>query len=801
MTATIALCVIADDNAIEDGFERMLRSAVDQVHGVYVTFTGTNDNVFEQISDVVFSVFGEGGIKGGIATMPWQDDFALARNHSFSLATGKSHLLSENELIDPDWLFWMDCDDTLDADLQDCISELATRRAHGGLMRYHYQLDDDGNPLVTHYKERLFRADVDWVWRYPVHENCVGPIATRMAKLEGGAILHHRVRRNTDRNRQIIKRWFDETQGHDPRALFFMAHATYDLALDMSEIDPRKTAALKAAIKLYRDYIEMSPPDDDSYICNSSVAHCLRLLGRFNDAINVDLQGVKMRPTWPSAYVGVAETYHAMEDYEQAIEWCQTCRKACDTPDSLSLPIDRLELAYRPLMIEGDCLMRLGRPSEAELRFTEALKHRSDEFTHKRVEEACRAAHQRHEIDDPQETRKMLWGTAEDRSIAFYTGYSAETWNPDSVEAGGIGGTELTVMRLAQEMAHNGWRVAIFGNPGEWDGKLDSKGVEWYRAGSFHPDEPFTVFVALRNPEILDAPIKAKVKVLWLHDVSMGDVRFEDGRDRFSAADAIVCPSPWHVQHIARTYRFDEDPPEASLYALFNGFDRDLFLFDEDAERNYGKVVYASSPDRGLPRLLDLWPRMQEAVDRPIQLDIYYGWESIDAIIAIGGVRAPMLAAFKEKTQGHIKKLISEGYAIHEHGRVNQWQLAQEFKAANVMAYPANFMETFGIVFVQAMAAGVIPIVPKLGNLPDLIVGHDTPEFESLVISGSPNNEDFAGRFIEAFQTHLIYGNLWMRRNLAARTEAADWPNVVRAWEQMIGRLVAGKTLNVLKGA
>lgn len=777
--ARIALAVIADDRAIEEGFERMIDSVADQVDGAFIAFTGSNDNVFWQISEVVGNVFQN----GNVAERPWQNDFSLARNLSFELVRDHVLLHASSHF---DWIIWLDCDDILTAgtDLQRCIAELNENHAHAGFMPYYYQYDVEREQVLSqHAKERLLRADVDWVWVNPIHENCTGPIATRMMQLTHGSVTHLRSNAETkrERNVEMIREWY-KTEPDNPRALLWMAHATFEKA-EQAETDVDQRALYKMALTLYRDYVERDSVSDDAYTAQRRVAECCRIFGRFNDAINISLQCVKMQPTWPMAYLDIATTHHLGKDYEEATTWARMAGNAAalwKQQDTLG-PIEPLDAQYRPLMIEADCKLRTGDYEGAYYRFLSASHIYCDEFTEDRIREANnKRLNPGARKPDPKQLHRSAWGSKPEKSIAFYAPTGIEPWNPDILEAEGLGGTETTVMRLAEELGRRHWRVSIFGDPGDWYGRKHWN-VEWYRSQDYHPDEPFTAFVSVRAPVILDAAIKAKTKILWMHDVNSGNMRFGDAGDRLSKADAIVTPSLWHARHLYQVYEGAKQPIKAATWVISNGIDHKLFSkLDGDEVRNSRLFVYASSPDRGLVRLLDLWPRLAGHQSVQPSLEIFYGFDAIDKIIDSGHPNGPALQHLKDQVLGKIDQLNSMGYNIFMHGRVRQEILARRFRCANMMLYPANFCETFGIVFAQAMAAGVVPVTSALGNLKDLVPN---------TVSGSPDNEDFAERFIKMIgvANEITDDD---RAMLAQRVRFCDWSNITRAWTDTLTELI-----------
>ena len=60
----------------------MFESVKDKVDGVYISFNGTNTDVFERLQKTLSDKFKH----GALAHAPWTNDFSVARNHSFKLA-------------------------------------------------------------------------------------------------------------------------------------------------------------------------------------------------------------------------------------------------------------------------------------------------------------------------------------------------------------------------------------------------------------------------------------------------------------------------------------------------------------------------------------------------------------------------------------------------------------------------------------------------------------------------------------------------------------------------------------------
>ncbi len=778
----IALCVIAGDDCFEENIERMFESVKDKVDGVYISFNGTNTDVFERLQKTFSGMFEH----GALAHAPWTNDFSVARNHSFKLAAEYSP--------DSDWLVYLDCDDVVppETDFREAIEEAEANRAHQVYMRYDYKFDESGEVLWHHTLPRAFRADMNWLWIYPVHENCVGPSGVRSVFSEM-SISHFRgdEEPKRERNKQIVAHWYRTDPG-DPRAVQMMGHEGF---AEAEETRDKKLA--KEVINIYREFINLiDTDDDDSYIANIQVGRLFRIADQPSDALNTFLQGIKLRPEWPTAYCEIAETYVIHKHNELAIQWARLARKAGVRGIKTFAPIEEADYEYRPLMIEASALMSEGQFVEAFDIYEQVLALKPDDkIAHSMSEQAIDMQKIKdEETDDPDSMRKELWGAEPDRSIAFLTAHHFENWDGRSLDEKGLGGTETAVIRIAREFRNAGWRVVIFGTP--FKEGIDDDGIEWWKTRRWHPDEPFSVFVGVRLPEIFETPMKAEKKFLWLHDVSVGDRRWGvDGQDLFAVPDALMCPSQWHVDHMRALYGIAPDDEEITFAVAPNGVDIERFVKADDdlSERDLGTYIYASSPDRGLERLLHFWPeifRMTKEAGHEPKLKIYYGWDNIDMIIAAGSPNAPMLKHFKQKIIAMIDQLNEEFGGIEWYGRVNEVTLARSMKCSGFMLYPANFMETFGIVFQQSLIAGCLPITCSLGALPELLPGE-------LVVSGAdPDSEIFKDLFLYRLNELLQIEDDW-RKDISqypiAKRKSLNWGEVFDyVWPSIMNDVVVG---------
>lgn len=287
--------------------------------------------------------------------------------------------------------------------------------------------------------------------------------------------------------------------------------------------------------------------------------------------------------------------------------------------------------------------------------------------------------------------------------VVFSTGDAWQEWNPLIMRGRGIGGSETAVVEMAKRLAHKGHRVRVYGSCGR-DGEGIYDGVEYRQAHKVELldlEDPADVLVAWRSIPLL-ASAKAKIKLLWVHDVyAMGG---PDGL--LLEADRVLALSEWHKGNLVRHHGL---APE-HVHVTRNGIDLSRFKQEghDDGcmhtnDPSYGrpwkcapgcpmardphKVIYSSSPDRGLESLLLMWQRIRAQVP-DATLHVFYGTDLWKACAASD----PALQSRIGTLEHNLKLLEKDGVVMR--GKVDQLTLAREMLSAGVWAYPTWFSET-----------------------------------------------------------------------------------------------------------
>lgn len=327
--------------------------------------------------------------------------------------------------------------------------------------------------------------------------------------------------------------------------------------------------------------------------------------------------------------------------------------------------------------------------------------------------------------------------------IAIVAGPCMHPWSPVDIHTRGLGGSETAAVMVASRLAARGHHVTLFG-------EADSEGVfgqvvfrDW-RRWSRWPDRRWDLVVVSRVPELLDRPINARRVVLWAHDLDFGSRLTPSRAER---CDVILGVSRWHAHHLRATHRH----AASKIRRTRNGIDLQRFFSQGtptwDREP---RVVFSSSPDRGLDVLLELWPRVLADTGGEAELVACWGPAYEHAART-----SPVLRQLMDRCRDLAKR--TRGVELA--GTLNQTELAGLMLESLVWAHPSwctpaggPFLETSCIGAMEAQAAGCVPVASRWGALPETIGP------SGILVDGPAPSELWRDRFARALVKALTSG-------------------------------------------
>jgi glycosyltransferase involved in cell wall biosynthesis len=758
----IAACIIVGDQYDENEIKTLFESLQDHVHGIFVAYNGTNDDRKGSLGFQNFSP----SVTVYQWNFEWEDDFAKARNQSFEMVPKDQF----------DWYLWLDTDDRLvvDEPLDELIESLDPYTM-GVFLKYDYAVHPDtGLVIVEQWRERLLSTKITWNWEFAVHEVCKAPAGTQFAKRDGVKIEHLRKsgeeRGARERNRRILANALARYP-NEPRYIYYFGAET--LAQADAEEDPEvKTNLINAAISAYTKYKQMTNDvNDDYYFAQTRIADLFYMKEDYVSALDAYLECIAIYPTWPDAYVGASKCCMETDQWARMKGFADMATK-CSKPTTAA-GIEPMMTDFYPYFLRAIAEYELGEYEQSikDLRKAKKTWNPPDGRIDEKIKEMKRAIKHAEEHENEPDQRKMLRGTKPEKSICFFTSPLPFAWHP-KLESGA--GAERCIMQLAPRFAADGWRTVVFGTPGEHRG-VDENGVEWWDADEYNPIEPFRVFVSSRTPEPFANTINSQAKFLWMHDVNIGP-SLEFIKDK---PDRILGLTHWHVRHLIDLY----DLSGEKMAVIPNGIETSRFEKDRSNDPSGdAKFVWSSSPDRGLDILISMWPQIKEKYPEAT-LDVFYGWEIIDKIIASHRSQGQVswLETFKKSIADHLAYLGPDS-GITWRGRVDQDTLAEALYKANYWGYPTAFMETSCITALECMAAGVIPITSDLAALGEIL--SDSP----FLVKGWPLNHSYQVSWLKKLDIAVSNEEKRIQQRSINREFALKqtWDNSYIKWRKLI---------------
>lgn len=340
----------------------------------------------------------------------------------------------------------------------------------------------------------------------------------------------------------------------------------------------------------------------------------------------------------------------------------------------------------------------------------------------------------------------------------------------DSLAQKPLGGTETALIHMARNLAELGHEVWVYVQ----DGNGLYERVRYAEITNYMDDlhkAPADVLIAARTVHPFSVPVSAGLRIFWTEDAhDQPFLTHLDNPALVSRMDKIFTVSRWQTETIKSRFNLSDD----KFFITRNGVLWDRFRQNgHRPESDVKRLVYTSTPFRGLDVLLALFPRIKARVP-DATLDVY----SSMAVYQVD-------AETDQAENGDLyAKAAQPGVSLK--GSVLQEDLAEALKNATVMAYPNHFAETSCIAAMEAMAAGLPVVTTRLGALPETVAAG------GVLIEGDAHGKAYQDRFVDevcdllenrsrrdalgrAASYHIRDHNRW-------ETIAAEWSRAFGAW-------------------
>lgn len=292
----------------------------------------------------------------------------------------------------------------------------------------------------------------------------------------------------------------------------------------------------------------------------------------------------------------------------------------------------------------------------------------------------------------------------------------------------------------------------------------------------------YDAYISVLESDLLAKTPTTKPRILaqWLNDFTYCKI------DPEAAADLFACPSETHRSHIVTKMGVPKTKTAVVPLMMHPEF------YDLSAPRRPLSIAYASSPDRGLHYLLDVFPDVRKEVPGT-ELRIYYRvvpW--LEDMLKEKSQRGSRLWKRAMSIKTAYEKSVAEPDAgIRFVGPLTTKKMIAELCRTRVLAYPCDpvkFTEGFSVTMLDACSAGCVPITSGVDAFPELwskgavvIPGHPSPA----------NRTEWIREIVRA----LSDDNYAADMSLSASKHAKNFSRhqVAAQWEELILRGIQEK--------
>lgn len=331
------------------------------------------------------------------------------------------------------------------------------------------------------------------------------------------------------------------------------------------------------------------------------------------------------------------------------------------------------------------------------------------------------------------------------KRVVFLDVSCPKPYSHETLLNGPMGGTEATVVRVAEALAGSGRYKASVVQHNREAATYSPNGVEY--TGFFDAESlgGSDVVVTLRDPKVTPFAIKrfpnAK-PILWLHDFNAQAV-VEDYPILEGTGIHILGVSRYHKTSIADVLlRQVADIKGVTVGHIYNPIDDSLL--PDSTPINTHKLVYFSSPHKGLEQTIKIFRNLRE-IDNKFELHV--------------------------ANPGYLPNAQDLPAGVINHGSLPHHQVMQHVREA-LCVFHLNkvFPETFGLVHAEANAVGTPCLTAPFGANPEVLT--DKRQFLNVL-----DDKMVIDRVIQWADDErpAVKGNMQFRMS-----------NVLRAWEGLI---------------
>lgn len=722
---TIALACILK-NEVEN-LPRLLKSVDGCFDKIYLSDTGSTDGTVELINSYIESGINPSNTPIYLQQFEWPNNFGEARTKSF-------------EPVKEDYAMWIDLDDVLSdkaafIEWRDTIMSIADF----WVATYHYASDANGNPIVSFARERVVKRSHNFKWKYFVHEGMSPeskfPVAIQYAT--SWSVVHKRteddMKKDKSRNLLLFEKNKDGING---RMLYYWGKELFE-----------NNQPLEAIQKLFQAIEDKSVEGHDRIMAIQYACLCAMRLNELEKAIALAHNGLQLDPNRAEFFIAIADCYAKLNQVHNAIPFYITasnCRH--DDGSKIKGPMFSHKESYTTYPHIQLCRIYV---HVGDLEKAKAHLKMAKEYIV--TQEMIDLERELLKIEPNSHLPEINLCKHSDDIVITGLPVGPYEWDEEVYKTKGIGGSETAAVEMARQLHElTGRNVLVFNN------RSDEKhfgGVKYLPASQLMKlmgDKIPKVHIAWRhNIKLTHGPM-----YLWSHDL------FAPGIENHKNYEKVLALSEFHKNYLKVLHSVPED----KILVTSNGINLSKFEGLDTGSKEGQRVVFSSSPDRGLDRAMRVMDEVVKHLPKA-ELHAYYGFDN-------------MYKAGRSAEADKIKAMASERPYVHMHGNIEQGQLYKELAKAKVWLYPTNFLETYCITALEMLACKVFPIVRSYGALPHTLKG-----CKEAMLLGDCITQDEVDSYAKEV-VHALGMDKWKTINYDLTPHS--WQNVAKSWLEFL---------------
>lgn len=658
MAKTLALVAILKDE--KHNLERFLSSYNGAVDHVYLCDTGSTDGSIEWIEKNAEKA---AGCPVSLTHFKWCDDFAQARNYAL-------------KDVKEDYWMWSDLDDVLaEKAFFGEWKKSAMQLYDAWFVPYHYGFDAQGVAICKFIRERVFRTDRRGRFSDFVHEGVRLPDGCTAQAVNSWHIDHLRTAeeqlKDRSRNLDLLLNNFKHLS---PRLHCYLGKEFFDNGKIQEAAQ-----TLEEVVKYPEAVLDLG----DRVMALQYLATCYQQMGKFELAIKYAHIGVLLDPYRAEFHCIMGDSYFALNNYHAAIPSFRAATGCVDTGAN-----GMGKLFTYPFMYNEHPRHRL-----AQLYYNIGqTQHALDEVEGLNTPEANEL---RARVKQDEESKIDFSQAIPCEDIVFTCFSKAYDWDEKIYQEKGIGGSETACVEIAAHLAKLTTRqVKVFQE--REDTYTAPSGVVYipltHMKAYFSKWKPWKHIAWRHNVKVTDAST-----YLWCHDL------FTPGGEQTQNYDKMICLSNFHKSYVQSIQGIKDE----KVWMSRNGLKAGRFDGLDVTTKVYGKVIWPNSPDRGLDYAMLVMDEARKELPG-LELHVFYGMENL-----------PKYG--RQDLYDKLEAMMKERPWVKYHGNVDQLTLARAMASSEVWLYTANFIESFCITAIEALATRCWPIVREIGALPDTL--------------------------------------------------------------------------------